>query len=913
MKPKLLATLAALLALAALVRAQGTAFTYQGRLNDGANAADGFYDLRFTLYDAAGAGTQQGDALTNSATAVSNGLFTVTLDFGPGVFTGGDRWLEIGVHPNGVGGFTTLRPRQSLTPTPYAVFAEQVSVGGLPGGSYGNAVVFDNASNRFSGSFAGNGDGLSNVAAASVGPGNELQYLSAYFRKLSTVTSGDGLMQSYGVGAAAVGDFNRDGRPDVLVSMAGIGVSQLYLNTGGGALQWAGEVSAYFLARRGVVADFNGDGWPDLAENSGNNDITVLSNTPSGGFAGLATIAATDITAFKAADINGDGKSDLIVAVAGPPARLQTFLSSGSAFVLLSSLDLPSTARDVAAGDLDGDGRTDIVAACPDAGRLAIFTNTAGALVAGPTVLVERPRAVAIARLNAGPQADLVCLSDDPSTDWRVRFLYQSGALNFQPAGAPYLFAHLGYYTSDYGARLTVADFNGDGWPDVVAGIGYFSLERMALLINPGGTDVPKPTLNWTGPGIADFGVADFNGDGRQDLGTAVWTSSARGGAVWLSDAAGINVTATSQFAGSVSVNGGFTADGGVVVSRGLSADTMAVSGPATFQGGAIELGNSRATGTTPYLDFHYGAGSDQDFNVRLINDADGQLTLAGHERITGNVSFGAQTRQMLNLWGSVYGVGVQSATLYSRSDGGFAWHRGGGHSDAANDPGPGGTRLMALSAGGDLALQHNLRFDTGSLRQMVDLWNGEHAMGVQAWATYFRTIGGAANGAFVWYKGGVHNDVQYDPGGGVELMRLNGGGLTVRGVFVSSSDRNAKEHFQPVNTREVLEKVAALPMTRWNFKEDASHEHLGPMAQDFHAAFGLGIDDKHIATVDADGVALAAIQGLNEKLEEKEARIRELENDRSILKQQQAEISELKQRLEKLEQLLHAKNGGAP
>ena len=72
--------------------------------------------------------------------------------------------------------------------------------------------------------------------------------------------------------------------------------------------------------------------------------------------------------------------------------------------------------------------------------------------------------------------------------------------------------------------------------------------------------------------------------------------------------------------------------------------------------------------------------------------------------------------------------------------------------------------------------------------------------------------------------------------------------------------------------------KVAALPITLWNFKTDAGTRHIGPMAQDFHSAFNVGTDDKHIATVDEGGVAFAAIQGLNQKLEEKDARIAELE-----------------------------------
>ncbi len=81
--------------------------------------------------------------------------------------------------------------------------------------------------------------------------------------------------------------------------------------------------------------------------------------------------------------------------------------------------------------------------------------------------------------------------------------------------------------------------------------------------------------------------------------------------------------------------------------------------------------------------------------------------------------------------------------------------------------------------------------------------------------------------------------------------------------AFNPTSDRNLKENFTALNPSEVLESVAAMPISKWNFKDDAATTHMGPMAQDFYAAFNLGTDDKHIATVDADGVALAAIQGL--------------------------------------------------
>jgi hypothetical protein len=140
----------------------------------------------------------------------------------------------------------------------------------------------------------------------------------------------------------------------------------------------------------------------------------------------------------------------------------------------------------------------------------------------------------------------------------------------------------------------------------------------------------------------------------------------------------------------------------------------------------------------------------------------------------------------------------------------------------------------------------------------------------------------------------------------GQPAMSLNTSGLTVNGTFVSSSDRNVKEHFQPVSARETLDKVAALPVSRWNYKADKASEHIGPMAQDFYAAFGVGPDDKHITTIDESGVALAAIQGLNEKVEASsqklEVRSQELE-DRS--KQLEAENAALKQKNNSLEQRL--------
>jgi len=118
-------------------------------------------------------------------------------------------------------------------------------------------------------------------------------------------------------------------------------------------------------------------------------------------------------------------------------------------------------------------------------------------------------------------------------------------------------------------------------------------------------------------------------------------------------------------------------------------------------------------------------------------------------------------------------------------------------------------------------------------------------------------------------------------------------GNVFAHGVLLTS-DRNAKENFATLNPETVLAKVASLPLTEWNYKGDAPDiKHVGPMAQDFQAAFGLnGNDNAHISAVDESGVALAAIQGLNQKLTEE-------------LQRRDAENAALKQRLERLEQLL--------
>ncbi len=99
-------------------------------------------------------------------------------------------------------------------------------------------------------------------------------------------------------------------------------------------------------------------------------------------------------------------------------------------------------------------------------------------------------------------------------------------------------------------------------------------------------------------------------------------------------------------------------------------------------------------------------------------------------------------------------------------------------------------------------------------------------------------------------------------------------------GSWASLSDRDAKENFEPVNAQAILDALAALEISSWNYRAQSDTvRHLGPMAQDFYAAFGVGETDRAISNVDADGVALAAIQALYRRVLELEARVGALES----------------------------------
>ena len=265
----------------------GTAFTYQGRLVDNGSPASGNYDLRFTLYDALSGGNTIGVPIANAPTVVSNGLFTVTLDFGGGIFLGNARWLEIGVRTNGsVLAYTLLTPRQELTPAPNALYAPNAgtatTANGVAAGSVGTAGLAPNAVNS---SIIANGSIVANDLSASL-----LANIALLDRTPQTFTGAN--IFDRGSGGPGRLIVNGSSSPDT-TAFTGLGF-QYYAGEGEGAIMSSYNDGVSFLsfytksapgqpiAQRMII-----DRYGNVAvDQSGSND-GLLNNSTLGG-AGLS-------------------------------------------------------------------------------------------------------------------------------------------------------------------------------------------------------------------------------------------------------------------------------------------------------------------------------------------------------------------------------------------------------------------------------------------------------------------------------------------------------------------------------------------------------------------------------------------------------------------------------------------------
>ncbi|MDR3456984.1 MAG: VCBS repeat-containing protein [Verrucomicrobiae bacterium] len=271
-----------------------------------------------------------------------------------------------------------------------------------------------------------------------------------------------------------------------------------------------------------AVADVNGDGKPDLIcanyNGGAGNTLTVLTNNGSGVFGSNATYTVgSGVGVVVAADLNGDGKPDLVcngnITIGSSTLSVLTVLTNdGTGLFVTNDVTLvtDSTAAGIVAADVNGDGRLDLISANLSANTLDIFTNSAIGL--RPDIRLAAPGGpiwVVAADINGDGKIDLISANYNASAASSVTVWTNNGLGGFVVSA-----------TAAGGTnprRVTVADLNGDGKPDLI--VANYNTQLLTLLTNngSGGFSLSATIIVGTG-GAGDVVMADVTGDGRPDL-----------------------------------------------------------------------------------------------------------------------------------------------------------------------------------------------------------------------------------------------------------------------------------------------------------------------------------------------------------------------------------------------------------
>jgi trimeric autotransporter adhesin len=295
-------------------------------------------------------------------------------------------------------------------------------------------------------------------------------------------------------------------------------------------------------------------------------------------------------------------------------------------------------------------------------------------------------------------------------------------------------------------------------------------------------------------------------------------------------------------------------------------------------------------------------SGTDATNTTFSLQFAGASANYARRLGVTGTGSFGAGKNYGLAHGGSFVFADDSSATSFNttgvnqflvRADGGAAF----------NGTPVSNTELTLHAHAGDNSVDFAMRPE-GSTSTFVEVVDGSDASDTR-WRLLRRDgLGPIVLEPRLWFAGngflGVNGGFA-DPGFpltiGTNTTNGNGARLTAGGVWTNGSSRTFKEAFSAIDVGDVLKRVLAMPITRWRYRQEHGVWHIGPVAEDFHAAFGLGESEQYIGTVDADGVALAAIQGLAARSEQ---RASQLERENTQLR---ATLDALAARVAALEQ----------
>jgi hypothetical protein len=764
----------------------GSVFTYQGRLLQRGNPLSGTCDLMFSLWDSATGGTQVGSTQTKTGVNVSNGLFTVLLNFGAVAFGGDARWLEVSVRsPAGSGDYTTLSPRQAVTAVPYALYAR-------------NAWSLTGNSGIMSGThFLGTTDDQA----------LELKVDNTRALRLEPHENSPNVIGGYSGNSVAAGVYGATigGGGGHFEREPGLGLRVPIPNQAGGA--WSTVGGGAGNSAEGWLSTIGGGGgvWRDhrgYGEDFGNAASGVWSTVSGGG---------GNIARGYAATVGGGGgrKREAL-----PPRNWQT--------------------RNIASGDWSTVGG--------GAGNVASGLGT--------TIGGGGPGGFCWERSEGW-----VCSNNQATEAYATiggGYLNSAAALTSTIGGGEWITVTGKAATVAGGSHITVAgDYAavGGGQNNRVTPPGL--LGSAHATISGGYSNTVSAWGTVVGGGMGNTASEMF-----ATVGGGEWNTASG----WIASVGGGHSNTASSYL--TTVGGGF--------------DNTASGRGATVGGGAFN------TASRLYATIGGGTG------ISVTGEA---ATVAGgsYVTVTGDYAAvgGGQNNNASDSYATIGGGRLNTASRIHATV-------GGGHANSATGP-----EATVPGGGGNLA-QGAFSFAAGRDAQALN-------RGAFVWAD-------STGAAFASYRdnqfrvratGGARFDYNnnrwvefYDTGTRV-IGTHTGAYLSTGGVWTNASDQKLKENFALVEGQQVLERVANIPIGTWNYKsQDPSIRHMGPSAQDFYAAFGLGEYDTHISTVDADGVSLAAIQALYELSQEQAGRIQELEAKNASLEGRLAALEAVMARL---------------
>jgi len=389
----------------------------------------------------------------------------------------------------------------------------------------------------------------------------------------------------------AIGDFNGDGKLDLATASGAydFGAVSVFLGNGDGTFQTAVQYAAPYNAINLAVGDFNGDGKPDLVVVSATysyTTVSVLLGNGDGTFGAAVSYTGPEVAeGIAVADFNGDGIADLVVT----GIDTIVLLGSGSgAFYESADVHTDLSNQGVVVGDFNQDGIADIAAPNWNSDVAVVWLGNGDGTFQAPinTPATSGGAFIAAGDINLDGKLDLVVTNPDT---FDVQVLLGNGDGTFQ--------SPVSYNVGNEATALAIADFNGDGKPDLAVSTTYESETGGVTVLygNGDGTFQPGVTFGTQlqGAYIIQMGVADFNGDGRPDL--AVPDAYSDNVAILLGNAgAATRTTLVSSIDPS---------SYGEFISLTATIVPSTATGSVTFEDGGTALGSGTVVGGTATFD----------------------------------------------------------------------------------------------------------------------------------------------------------------------------------------------------------------------------------------------------------------------------------------------------------------------